>query len=146
MQEYEALNLIEEERSWQDVRYDEDGNVTTDNFPYPPKFVRSEAQGELAERIRAAFAEGDAEIKEKLNYEPVYLTEKTVFGGYSEYTQENMMYLRVSCSYFDKGFAPSYGSFSLIDALLEWLDTAEKPEGFTAVEETDEEEEDTYGW
>lgn len=142
MQEYEALNLMEVERRWQDVRYDEDGNANT-RFPYPPKFVRSEAQGELAERIRAAFAEGDDELlQEHLKWNPVYLTEKTVFGGYSEYTQENMTYLKVTCSYFEKEFEPNYGSLSLIESLLEWLDESEKP----AIEKDIEEGEDTGGW
>lgn len=136
MQEHEALNLIKTEKRWQDVRYDEDGNANA-RFPYPPKFVRSEAQGELAERIRTAFAEGDADVKEHLDYDSVYLTEKTVFGGYSEYTQENMTYLKVTCSYFEKEFEPEYGSISLIDSLLAWLDESEKPEGSKSVEKTD---------
>lgn len=139
MQEHEALNLIEEEKRWQDVRYDEDGNANS-RFPYPPKFVRSEAQGELAERIRVAFAEGDADVKGNLDYEDVYLTEKTVFGGYSEYTQENMTYLKVSCGSFEKEFEPDYGygSLSLIESLLAWLDEAEKPD--------EEETEEQDGW
>lgn len=138
MQEYEALNLLDETNRWQDVRYDSDGNPNK-SFPYPPKFVRSEAQGELADRIRAAFAEAEELDKQQLDYEPVYLTEKTVYGGYSEYTQENLTYLKVSCGIFEKEFDPNELGYStsMMSALLSWLDEAERSdEEETAEDET----------
>lgn len=131
MESYEAYGLIEEERSWQDVRFDEDGNPNT-SFPYPPKFVRSEAKGELAERIRKAFAVTEEVKQETLEFEPVVLTEKTVYGGYSEYTQENLSYLKVQCGGYEKefsdnGFDEETNSYyhSTLDALLGWLDKSE---------------------
>lgn len=133
MEEYEALNMLDEQRRWQDVHYDSEGNPKND-FPYPPKFVRSVAQGELSKRIKFAFAGDDWEILDSILFEPVYLTEKTVYGGYSEYTQENLTYLKVTCVGFEKEFNPSDGGYytSLMGSLLEWLDeqdaAAGKPE------------------
>jgi hypothetical protein len=129
MEEHEALNMIDEQNRWQDVRYDSDG-IPNGSFPYPPKFIRSEAQGELAKRIRTVFAGDDEDVQERLEYEPVYLTEKTVFGGYSEYTQENLTYLKVTCAEFEQEFDPSNGGYyqSLIESLLEWLDQEESTE------------------
>lgn len=132
METYEAWDLIEEERTWQDVRFDSDGNPNT-SFPYPPKFVRSEAKGELAERIRKAFAVTEEVEPETLEFEPVVLTEKTVYGGYSEYTQENLSYLKVQCGEYEKEFADNdfdedTNSYyhSTLNALLGWLDKSEK--------------------
>lgn len=132
MESHEAWSLIEEERTWQDVRFDEDGNRNT-SFPYPPKFVRSEAKGELADRIRKAFTVTEEVEPETLEFEPVILTEKTVYGGYSEYTQENLSYLKVQCGQYEKSFTDNgYDEeldayyYSTLDALLGWLDKAEE--------------------
>lgn len=124
MDENEAEGLLKVEKRWQDVRYDEEGNANS-SFPYPPKFIRSEATGELAKRIKAAFTLNNKEDLEYLEYETVYLTEKTVFGGYSEYTQENLTYLKITCGIYEKEFAESYHQ-SLLETLLEWLDETEE--------------------
>lgn len=137
METYEAMDLLDEQSRWQDVRYDEDGNPNT-CFPYPPKFIRSEAQGELADRIRNAFLrEANESLTEELQYAPVTLTEKTVYGGYSEYTQENLTYLKVQWGEHEKEFSDhdyddETGSYlgSSLNALLFWMD---KMEGTTRV-------------
>lgn len=120
----DAYDHISEVNTWQDVRYDHNGNKNL-SWPYPDKFERSEATGELAERIRTALAAGVEAITVELEYAPVYLIERTVSSGYSEYTQENMTYLRVVCGEHEHEIDPEWGG-SIISELLKWLDEAEE--------------------
>lgn len=123
---YEVSSLTNHIRTWSNERIRSDG--TTDNsFPYPDKFSRSSATGELAERIRFALTNGEPE---ELEYEPVFLTEITKYGGYSEYTQENFTFLRIECGEQTKVIEPETFK-SAFSILLDWLDEAEEVENLS---------------
>lgn len=102
-------------REWED----EDAN--DGGWPYPTRYTESEANGELAERIRRALGVADDL--------PVYVTEEVVSGGWSEYTQEDdyTLAIRVGTAKHEIEDAWSGG----LVALLRWLDQAapveEKP-------------------
>lgn len=118
---HDAEACKEHIRTWSNERIRPDG-TTDKSFPYPDKFSRSSATGELAERIRFALSDGKPE---ELEYEAVFLTEITKYGGYSEYTQDNFTFLRIECGEHTKVIEPEdfKSSFSI---MLDWLDEAEE--------------------
>lgn len=86
-----------------------------DEWPYPTKYTRSLAHGELAERIRRALG-----VTDDL---PVYVEERIESGGYSEYTQEDDYYMTIKVG--DTSREVIDGSWSGgLTALLQWLDKA----------------------
>jgi len=94
-----------------DAWADEDTN--NGEWPFPTRYLESQAQGELAERIRRALGVvGDV---------PVFVTEQIVSGGWSEYTQEDdhSLTIRVGQSRHELGC--DFWSGGLI-SLLRWLD------------------------
>jgi transcriptional regulator with XRE-family HTH domain len=80
---------------WQDAPEPGRG---ADEWPYPTSYTKSMITGELADRIRERMGV-DASA-------PVFITEKCVSGGYSEYTQDDF------CA--ELGISRSY--ISLIEA------------------------------
>jgi len=153
---YEVSSLTNHIRTWSNERIRADG--TTDNsFPYPDKFSRSSATGELAERIRFALTEGKPE---ELEYETVFLTEITKYGGYSEYTQDNFTFLRIECGEHTKVIEPEDFK-SVFSLMMDWLDEAEVVRNMTPAQireliefakshgwegPSENTERDSYGW
>lgn len=103
----------DELRLWR--RWTADGDPQ--RYPYPDEHAKSQATGELAERIRRALGAGDPT-------DDVFLVESKKYGGYSENTQDNFRWLTVECGDLVKDFRPeSYGMApSAFAMLLAWLD------------------------
>lgn len=156
METYEAYQLQNHIRTWSNDRIKADGSVDT-SFPYPDKYTRTTAVGELADRIRFALSNGKPETLETY---PVFLTETTQYGGYSEYTQDNFTFLKIECDDISKTIKPTI-SGSAFSLMLEWLDEAEEAHNLTPAQIrelldfakengwtgfTSEEEEDSYRW
>ena len=91
----------------------EDGR-TAEDWPYPTCYTRSIAQGELADRIRRALNVAD-DI-------PVYVVEEYVSDGYSEYTQEDYCYMKITAGNEKHVIDGSWEGG--LPALLDWLDAA----------------------
>lgn len=121
MDYYEVQDALNHVRTWSNEKIRSDGTTDT-SFPYPDKFSRSAATGELADRIRFALTDGNPS---ELEYETVFLTEITKYGGYSEYTQENFTFLRVECGDKTKVLEPEEFS-NVFNAMIKWLDEAEE--------------------
>jgi hypothetical protein len=93
---------------------------SADEWPFPTEYRMLAITGELADRIRARFdaAETDG----------VTITEESISGGYSEYTQETEMNFTVTCGSrsvsFDE-YAPhmAYGS-TTVARLQAWLEAS----------------------
>lgn len=82
-------------------------------WPYPTVYVKSEVTGLLAWRVRR-------KLGEAYSSDPVYVTERKVSGGYSEWTQDYTYYFTVECG----GFLAEFGGGHVngIAALLAWLE------------------------
>jgi hypothetical protein len=99
---------------WQDAP--EPGG-DADEWPYPTSYTKSLITGELADRIR-----------ERLGVDapaPVFLTEKCVSGGYSEYTQENDYYHTIETGGHTVEMEAGW-SWNPITSLINWLDKTEE--------------------
>lgn len=85
-----------------------------DDWPYPTTYRESQANGELAERIRRALGVADDL--------PVYVTEEIVSGGWSEFTQEDEYGLVIRVGDEKREMEGDWNG-GLV-ALLRWLDHA----------------------
>lgn len=102
------LLVVEE---WED---EPDAGRAADDWPYPTRYTKSLAQGEMAERIRRAL-----NVADDL---PVYVTERVESGGYSEYTAEDDYYLTITVG--AASHEVDAGWTGGLTALLRWLDVA----------------------
>lgn len=100
-------------KSWSDATGSEDENY----FPWPDEHETYLVTGDLADKVRAKLGQS----------EEVFTTEHTMYGGYSEYTQENSYTFTLSCGKSEIEFgSDSYDFYGLspIGALVKWLETA----------------------
>lgn len=120
MRPYEAYQLITETDVRQNQRWDSEGNIDN-SYPYPDKFIFSELEGQLAEEVREAFANGDSTEYDSILFEPVRLKEKVSYGGYSEYTQEHFRELTLTCG----DHTIVFDGDNAFNELLEWTEKRE---------------------
>lgn len=123
---HDDLNHV---RTWSNERYNADGTPNT-SFPWPDQYTRHVVTGELADRIRFALTRGRPET---LQYDPVFITETKQYGGYSEYTQDNFVYIKVESGDEEKVIEPS-DSGNAFSALLDWMDESEREHALTPAE------------
>lgn len=105
-------------REWEDEP--EEGR-TADDWPFPTSYRKFAIDGDLADRIRARLGEPEGT--------PVYLTERTESGGWSEWTQEDELYFTIECGSntvsFDE-YSPRVGyGATTVARLSAWLNEQE---------------------
>jgi len=88
-----------------------------DEWPYPTRYAKSLITGDLADKIRERLGL-DSHV-------PVFITEKVVSGGYSEYTQENDYSHTVTAGEHAVELGYTWDGNG-VTALTDWLDALEE--------------------
>jgi hypothetical protein len=109
-----AVNTIKTEsrlvEEWDDEP--EEGRSKED-WPYPNHYQKTKIEGPLANAIRKK--------AEMMWSDEVFITEVIVSGGWSDYTQEETMYLKIQVG--NRSFQlGDEDTDTNLGALLEWLD------------------------
>jgi hypothetical protein len=123
MTKYDSWELTEAVREnmthfkrWDDGRRPSDYRT----FPYPDEHSSSLAEGELAGRIRVAFGHKADDFIDAV------IVETKQYGGYSEWTQDNMEFITLECGNDSKDFRglefTDNGELGPFGQMLAWLD------------------------